>query len=329
MPKWVIAVQGKPPSTLTIHFRTMGQTNSYVFFLIGALLLLNGCKKEETITYSNNTIPEYDNVSTLLIENYVNRLFIDLIGREPTDEELSQETAVLENANLSINSRKALVDKIMTDETTSLDNITYKSAYYNKLYEDLKARFLAGASEADLMSTYYLYYVISVQDSLNNNMLAYEINRNRANIMLGVMNCKTELQTGAITLREACRRMCFNQTYDDINMNSFNYINATFDDLFFRYPTAAELDQAFPPVDYNSSGYLFGTTITSKSEYIALMVSNAEFDEGSVRWAYNSLLGREPLSGELFALLPVFSANDNYQAIQKAIAITDEYAGWN
>ena len=112
-------------------------------------------------------------------------------------------------------------------------------------------------------------------------------------------------------------------------MNSFNDIKATFAILVFRYPTEAEMGQAFPPVDYNGSGYLFGSTITSKSEYIQLLVNTAEFNEGAVRWAYNSLLGREPLSGELYALLPVFTTNDNYQAIQKAIVITDEYAGWN
>lgn len=308
----------------------MGPLKSYPLLLIIALALLStGCKKEETITYSNNEVPVNTNVSTLLIENYVNRLFIDLIGREPTDEELATEANTLENAGLSINSRKALVDKLMTDDVTALDNITYKSAYFNKLYEDMKARYLAGASEVDLLNTYYLYYFISVQDSLNNQMLAYEVNRNRANIMRGVMECKAELQAGTITIREASRRMCFNQTYDDINMNSFNYINATFDDLFFRYPTEAEMDQAFPPVDYNGSGYLFGSTITSKSEYIQLLVNTDEFNEGAVRWAYNSLLGREPLSGERYALLPVFTTNDNYQAIQKAIVITDEYAGWN
>jgi hypothetical protein len=308
----------------------MGPLKSFILPLVSVFaLLITGCKKEETVTYSNNEIPVNTNVSTLLIENYVNRLFIDLIGREPTDEELSFETTRLENANLSINSRKALVDKLMTDEVTALDNITYKDGYFNKLYEDLKARYLAGASEVDLLSTYYLYYFISVQDSMNNNMLAYEVNRNRANIMRGVMDCKEELQSGTISIREASRRMCFNQAYDDINMNSFNYINASFDDLFFRFPTEAEMDQAYPPVDYNGSGYLFGSTITSKSAYIQVMVNTSEFDEGAIRWAYASLLGREPLPGELFGLLPVFTTADNYQAIQKAVVITDEYAGWN
>jgi hypothetical protein len=123
--------------------------------------------------------------------------------------------------------------------------------------------------------------------------------------------------------------MCFNQIYDDINMNTFNYINATFDDLFFRFPTEAEFNQAFPPIDYNGSGYLFGQLLTSKSDYISLMVSNEEFNEGSIRWAYLNLLGREALSGEIFGLLGTFTNNDDFKSIQKAIIITDEYAGWN
>jgi hypothetical protein len=291
--------------------------------------LIFACKKEETVTYTNNTIPVYDNVSTLLIENYVNRVFIDLIGREPTDNELQSETQKLENADLSMTSRKNLVDKLITDAVTNLDGITYQSAYFTKLYDDLKARFLNGASEVDLQETYYLYYFISVQDSMNGNMLAFEINRNRALIMRDVIACKEDLQEGTITIRAASRRMCFNQTYDEINMNSFNYINATFDDLFFRYPTEAEMNQAFPAVDYNGSGFLFGQGISSKTEYIDLLVANEEYDEGAIRWAYLNLLGREPASGELFGLLPTFLENDNFSAIQKAIIITDEYAGWN
>ena len=299
------------------------------YSLMLSVICMVGCKKEETITFSDNTIPLYENVSTLLIENYVNRVFIDLIGREPTDSELTLEARKLENATLSLASRRALVDKLMNDDVTALDNITYKEAYHNKLYEDLKGRYLNGASEVDLLESYYLYYFISVQDSLNGNQLAFEVNRNQALIMRSVIDCKTQLESGSITIREASRRMCFNQVYDDINMNTFNYINATFDDLFFRFPTEAELNQAFPPIDYNGSGYLFGQLVTSKSAYISLMVSNSEFNEGAIRWAYLNLLGREALSGEIFGLLPTFNNNDDFKSIQKAIIVTDEYAGWN
>jgi hypothetical protein len=299
------------------------------YSLMLSVICMVGCKKEETITFSDNTIPLYENVSTLLIENYVNRVFIDLIGREPTDSELTSEARKLENATLSLASRRALVDKLMNDDVTALDNITYKEAYHNKLYEDLKGRYLNGASEVDLLESYYLYYFISVQDSLNGNQLAFEVNRNQALIMRSVIDCKTQLESGSITIREASRRMCFNQVYDDINMNTFNYINATFDDLFFRFPTEAELNQAFPPIDYNGSGYLFGQLVTSKSAYISLMVSNSEFNEGAIRWAYLNLLGREALSGEIFGLLPTFNNNDDFKSIQKAIIVTDEYAGWN
>jgi hypothetical protein len=40
-------------------------------------------------------------------------------------------------------------------------------------------------------------------------------------------------------------------------------------------------------------------------------------------------LGREALSGEIFGLLSTFNNNDDFKSIQKAIIITDEYAGWN
>lgn len=288
------------------------------------------CKKEpETVTFSGNTIPPYDEVSTLLVENYVNRLFIDLTGREPTDAEMDAEVAALEAGDLSTEVRGALVDKIMTNTAFIEGDSSLKHAYYQKFYDDHKGRFLNGASESEMYEMYYLYYFISVQDSMAGNMLAYELNRAEANEMRAAIESRRDLMTGAIDVKEMCRRMCYNPLYDEINMNTFNYINATFDDLYYRYPTEAELDQAFPPVDYNGSGILFGTVINNKTEYLNLLLNNSEFGEGMIRWAFISLLGREPSSVEIYNLIDNFNTGQNIRYVQKSILITDEYAGFD
>ena len=54
------------------------------------LLIAISCQKE-TIHVPDNDAPIINNVPAIKIENYINRVFIDLIGREPFDAEI--ETA--------------------------------------------------------------------------------------------------------------------------------------------------------------------------------------------------------------------------------------------
>jgi hypothetical protein len=294
--------------------------------LMGVLV---SCKKEpETVTFSGNSIPPYDEVSTILVENYVNRIYIDLIGREPNDNEMAQETAALEAGGLSATVRGNLIDKIMNNEAFIEGDSSYKHAYHQKFYEDQKARFLNGASENEMYEMFYLYYFISVQDSLAGNTLAYELTRAEANKMRAAIESNRHLRLGTIDCKEMCRRMCFNVLYDEINMNSFNYINATFDDLFFRYPTESELEEAYDPVEFNGSGYLFGTVINSKEDYLNVLLNDDEFREGMIRWAFSSLLGREAQTVEVYNLLEVYGTEHNIKGVQKSIMMTDEYAGF-
>jgi hypothetical protein len=299
------------------------------YSLVVFLLVFAGCEKEpEEIVFSGNNAPPYSGVPTLLVENYVNRLYIDLIGREPTDAEMNADVATIEAGNLSIAARTQVIEKLMDSEVIAAGEVSYNEAYHQKFYDDCKARFLEGASEVSVYEQYYLYYYISVQDSMNGDMLAYELMRAEANKVKDVIDSRDQFRTAAITVDEMCRRMCFNSLYDELHMNTFNYINATFNDLFFRFPTDVELDQCMEPVETNVSGQLFGHIISSKAEYIDLLVHSEEFAEGMIRWTSNSLLSREPTTVEVYNLLPVFNNGQDIKAVQRTILLTDEYAGF-
>ncbi len=306
-------------------------TFSFVF-----LLFIVSCKKEkEVVTFTNNDIPAYEELPTLLVENYVNRVFIDLIGREPTDIEMNTEVTALESNHLSAGSRNSLIDKLMSSTVFIEGDSSYAQAYSQKYYDDNKARFLEGMSEVDVIYQYLLYDGISQQDSAAGNMLASELNRQVSNQVKDVILSRKQFQLGQITSREMCRRMCRNVMYDDLHMGSFNFINATFDDLFFRFPTEFELDEAFPPIEQvpddqlNLSGYLFGQVFSDKAGYLEALTSSEEFSEGMIRWAYLALLSREPTSAEVYSQLSVFNAGYNIRAVQKSILTTDEYAGFD
>lgn len=298
------------------------------FLLIGFVALLFSCKKEETV-FTDNDVPSYNEIPTVLVQNYVNRLYIDLLGREPFDDEMSAEVELLEDNALSSESRSALVNKLMTSTTPLAGDSSYFVAYNGKLYEDMKARLIEGASEGQLQYYYFLYYNQAVADSINGNFTVYEILKAEADKVLGVMQSQYDLRNETIQIDEMARRMTFNAVYDEINMNSFNFINASFDDLYFRFPTQSEFDASFNIIEYNVPDQIFGQTAQNKPQYLDILLSNTEFDEGMIRWAFESLLNREPTSNEIFEMIGNFQDTKDFQRIQRSIMITDEYAGFD
>ena len=108
-----------------------------IYIILVIITAVFSCKKEET--FPNNKPPYYDEISTMLIENYVNRIFIDLIGREPLDIEMEEEVQYLRDNDLQMEYRDSLITKLMTN--TSLDTAIgdsttiYKVAYYHRTYD--------------------------------------------------------------------------------------------------------------------------------------------------------------------------------------------------
>ncbi len=297
-----------------------------VLFLI---VFSASCKKEkEEVVFTGNDIPEYNEVPRLLIENYVNRLFIDLIGREPTDAEMDAEVNVLRASNASRDSRLALVEKIMNSTSPIPGDGSYREAYVRKFYEDQKGRFIEGASDGAITGEYDLYRFLAYQDSIQGNTLAYQLLTLEANKLKAVLDSRAQLMNGEILFEEMCKRMMFNSFYDEINMNTFNFINASFDDCFARFPTQAEYEGVEDAIEFNGSGSLFGNAVSSKTEYLDVLVQSNEFDEGFVRWVYFALLAREASSTEVFSRVQIFRQGSNYSGVQKEILISDEYAGF-
>jgi hypothetical protein len=300
-----------------------------VLFLAVCAFVLASCKKQDPVTLSDNTIPDYSAVPTILIQNYVNRLYIDLIGREPTDTEMDTDVQLLKDGGVSNSARLALIAKLMNDESDNGSGLSYKESFYTKFYNDQKGRYLNGSSESDLYEDYFRLVSIAQLDSLNNNELGYQVNMLEANKVKAVMDSRTELMNGSIQCNEMCWRMMFCVTYDDINMGTFNFINASFDNSLGRFPTEAELNGAFNAVENNISGELFGVVISSKVDFLNVLTNSYEFKEGLVRWLAQSLLARESTSAETVSYMTRLGSNFNFISVQQSILSSDEYAGFN
>ena len=293
-----------------------------------AVALLTGCKPE-VFTFEDNPIPGYTGIPTVLVDNYVNRAYIDGIGREPTDVEMTEAVTALEAAGLSADARRTMLDSLLRGGAPTMGT-TFRGAFYDKVYSDLKARFIDGASDAIIQQRRGNFLFFAYNDSLGGNLLGYALNMERAERLEKVLNIRVELPLDTVCdLREATWRLAYNSVYDEINMNSFNFINATFDDFFQRYPTQAEFDAAYPVIESNLAGSLMGQAISDKPSYLDALTANGEWAEGTVRWVYRTLLSREPSDAEVLDGLAALGADLDLSEVYITLMETDEYAGFN
>ena len=276
----------------------------FCFFLLSL-----SCTKEETIIVPDNNAPNINNVPTIKIENFVNRTFIDIIGREPLDEEMQLEVTALREAELSTESRIALVAKLQSSTEPVPGDTTYLKAYSRQLYNLAKIRCVEGFSDERLLSE---FAGTPEFDSL----------------MQLVVKSREELEAGTITINEVFGRMVHNAAYDQINMNTFNFVNATFDNLLWRFPTSAEFNAGFDMVEFGNTATLFGQTGQTKDDYIQIIINSREMYEGLIIWVYQQLLARRPTTEETAALLNDFIENQDFRKIQQIVMATNEYANF-
>lgn len=291
----------------------------FLIFVFSQVLL--SCQKDEIITHKNLTIPgnvppPYDAIPTVLVENYVNKLNIDLVGLKPEEIKKEEDVAFLESENLIESARKAVIEDIL-----NLD------AYHDRLFQVISNLLLNGMGydEVEAVQTEYEFvrdFVYQSGDTFTGQFFDNELNKLQL-----VLDAPAEYKSGTITLNEYFNRMCYNLIYDEINMGSENFVISCFENFFKRNPTVEELNLGVKMVDGEPTKLLLGEG-RNKTEFLDIMVLNNEFYQGRVLDAFRTLLLRNPTSGELLSLTNEFQAEDDYRYVQITIVKTDEYAGF-
>jgi hypothetical protein len=284
------------------------------------------CNKKEATVIPNNKPKSYQDVSTVKVENYINRIYIDLLGREPLDAESIRDLEILRKGSLSIKARQDIIMRLMVDSIYVPGDSSYKRAYYQRIYDLTKARLLEGASDEEISqplgnAQFALISARLLGDSIGVFSAMSTIDRCK-NVLLS----RRAYQYGQINIGEMYAYMLDNPIYDVINMNSLNFVNASFDDLFFRFPTRDEFDIAYEIIENGKGGSLFGGYADNKFAYCQMLVKSREFSEGLIKWCYLTLVGREPNTQETINLIDDFHKTKNLQNVQLLIMSTDEYA---
>jgi len=283
----------------------------HVLFLLAFICLLSACWKEETVVIPNNEPPIVNNVPTIKIKNYVNRLFIDLLGREPLDSEIDAEVQALRDADLVESARESLIVKLQTSTDFIEGDTSYQRAYYQHLYNLGKIRCLEGASDATIFEGFS--GIDNEEDSLR---------------LVAALNSRIDMQNQEIVVAEMFGRMIHCFTYDIINMNTTNFVNASFDNLLWRFPTNEEFTAGFNMVENETMQPFLGSTGTNRTEYVDIMINSREMYEGLIIWVYQQSLQRFPTTEETFVLLEDFYTHKDLRLVQRAVMVTDEYANF-
>lgn len=288
---------------------------------------MTSCSEELVVIDGN---PPYStfNVSDIKIANYVNRLYIDVLGREPLDVELTVEVNRLKAGNLKREVRDSIIYKLMTDTTYSENEFSYKAAYIQNLYNLAKIRCLEGASDGDIQLRINVMKNGAHQDSLEGNWDGYYNKLNEVRRNTATLESRQALYDGLITYHQMYSFMIDNSLYDIINMNSFNFIRATFDQLLWRLPIDHEFNSSFEMIEYNQTAELFGTLGSDKNDYVRILTESNEMLEGMLIWCFQVFMSRPPSADEVVTLLPVYSSTKDINWIIAQILVTDEYANF-
>lgn len=294
-------------------------------YIIFVAITITACKKDVVIIPNNNA-PIYSEIPTILLENYVNRLYIDLIGREPLDDEMSSDVEFLRNNDVTLESRDSLIYKLQFDTNFVPGDSSYKQAYFHRLYEMVKVRLIEGVSNGHIQTVMNTRYNRYVNDSLGGNMISAHENLIKYYRFKDIINSESELYYNLIDIKEMHRRMINNPIYDNINMNTFNFVNAAFDNLLFRFPTQYEFNNSYAMIEDEQPYTVLGSSGTNKEDFINIICNTREFYEGIIHWTYLTLIARVPTTTETDFLMNDFYISCDFHKLQRYVMKTDEYA---
>jgi hypothetical protein len=298
-----------------------------IILLVTIAGLFNSCDKDPELLPGNKP-PLVTDVSSILVRNYVNRIFIDLIGREPLDAEMDSNVAYLKQHELSEEARIELISRLQSDSTFIPGDSSYRDAYYHRFYQLTKVKMIEGTTDLEIFSKRGSFIRRIFIDSINGDSSNIAKNRVKLEKLEVILDIEEEYKYGVIGTGEIFIRLIDNWFYDQININTFNTVNSSFDHLFYRLPTSSEMDNAMTMIDDNISTVILGQQGQNKGDYLQIITNSREFFEGMITWAYLSLLYREPTTNEVEDIMQTFYVNNDFQQVQQYIMATDEYANF-
>ncbi len=267
----------------------------------------------EVIVVPGNESPPDLTVPGVVQENFVNRVYISLLGRKPESQELNSALGQLSQANASASARKKVVLDVLRQR-----------AYKDRLYNTARIDLLNNVDTAEIANFLFVFNQ-ALQDPQYQSfiyLIEFEINR-----LEELSAAAPQFLRGDIDKAELHRRMVNNNLYDEINMGTQNFVLSVFEHFLNRYPTQAEEQQCILMVD-GTNAIAFGKEGSSKEDFLDILLNSDAYLEGQVFDMYEALLFRVPLSAEMAEGTLRYRQTQAYDSVLTDILVTDEFLGW-
>jgi hypothetical protein len=282
------------------------------FVWVGILsVFLFSCTKTETLVVDNNTPPPDQTPQSFNREAYLNRVFISLIGRKPTNTEEASAFALIPDAAPTQAQLEAL-----------LETVFLNPGYVARSYDNARIDLLNNLDTAEISKT--LATFDQIINSTTDPILIDQINREKIRLQ-EMLTIPADLSNGTLDRRGLHKRCIHNWFYDQINMGTANFVISSFQNFLFRPPTTSEQAQGISMVD-GLSGTLFLSAGNSKTDYLTIFFNSQHYAEGQVKDAFRRYLFREPTANELSSYTVELFTDWNYNRLVKKLLSSTEYA---
>jgi len=287
----------------------MKKSNLYALLIVISCFFI-ACEKEEVI--SGNEAPPDQTVENVTISNYVNRVYVSVLGREATASEKDAGFNLLRQNNISVSSRSQFLDQVFSE-----------SEYKPHLYDFARVELLNNLDTAEITYWIYLFNLLLTDTAYAQvyDVIEHEIER-----LDTLQRVPSDLSNNIIDIEYLHRRCVNNYFYDQINMGSENFVVSCFQHFLNRYPTAEELSEGKKMVD-GLPAILFLQSGQSKDDFINIFFTSLDYYEGLAINLYQRFLLRNPSSIEMGSASQAFDDTHDYVQMQKNILSTNEYIG--
>ncbi len=282
---------------------------------LGSLLLLFvlfSCAKQKEILVPGNTPPPDGTVSNIVVESYINRAYISLLGRKAGPDEFASAEVILRMENLSQNSREAFLATLIGTD-----------AFYDNVFEVGRALYLNSVDTVEIQDQVLLFNLLLQDPQYQDIYPQLTAERDRLQLVLDIPSA---LKDGSLDMIGMHKRLAFNYVYDQINMGTQNFVISMFQNFLFRYPSGEELNNSELMVNGFSS-QIFLESGSGKDSFVRIFFASGDYFEGQVRDVFSRYLFREPDAGDLGSLsIQYRNTLDYFQLLITALS-SDEYIG--
>jgi hypothetical protein len=290
----------------------MGKQFILKLLFITSILGIASCTKNEDKIIPGNTPPPDNTLPTGLKANFINKSYIGLLGREPSDLEYNEALNALNSNNFNEASRSTVISDILENDE-----------FYTRQFEIANNEMLNGLDTFEVNDVIYTFSLLLTQPQYEP---FYEQIQSELDRLILYKSIPTLLSNGQLSI-QGMHRICINNYFfDQLNMGSLNFVIATYQLFLLRNPTEFEKTEGVKIID-GFTGILFLQEASSKNEYLDIFLNSNDYAEGQVKQMFNRFLFRSPNTEESVYFTQLLKQNLDFKILLVNLLKSDEYAG--